>query len=71
MEQDREAKVPEQVVERAVAKVGREVAGVVAGKAAAGPGRAETAFALPVAKKCHTRQAHPAMTGSVPNAAHP
>jgi hypothetical protein len=33
--------------------------------------REETAFALPVAKKYHTRQAHPAMTGSAPNAAHP
>ena len=35
------------------------------------PVREETAFAPPAVKKCHTRQAHPAMTSSVPNAAHP
>ena len=73
MEQDREAKALEQVAVWAAAKVGREKAAVVAGKAeaAAEPDQAEIASALIAVKKRPTRWERPATTSSVPSVGHP
>ena len=73
MEQDREAKALEQVAEWAAAKVGREKAVVVVGKAeaAAEPDRAVTASAPIAAKKRPTRWERPATTSNVSNVGHP